>query len=89
MDAVKVAMKFYRREEGLDLRHLNADRIWASTPQIADLSDCADFEFSRIQHFWYSVGFHSVPCSNSRCVICSLFLSDAHVSISSVQPNLQ
>ena len=43
MDAVKVAMKFYRWKEGLSLHYLNARRIWgfcwgvsSSTPQIAD-----------------------------------------------------
>ena len=39
---------------------------------IADLSDCADFSIV--------LGFTRCPCSNSRCVVCRLFLSDANVS---------
>ena len=36
---MKFAMKFYGWEVGLDLHCLKADRIWTSTPQIADDAD--------------------------------------------------
>ena len=39
---------------------LNAPRIWASTPQIADLSDFSDFRSLCIESISWRVGFYSV-----------------------------